>query len=105
VNRELIEPIEEIESKLGVRPRILAYPYGSFDQRVVDLVKKHFSWALTTQMKTLDAGISDPYRVPRLDVHCLRSPRVHRGFGDRRFLAYVELRRRLRRLRASLQGR
>jgi peptidoglycan/xylan/chitin deacetylase (PgdA/CDA1 family) len=102
MGRELVQPIETIEMKLGVRPRIFAYPYGYFDQRVVDLVRKHYCWALTTQLKTLAAGIPDPYRVPRLDVHCFRSPRVHRGFGERWFLAYIEIRRQLRELRTYL---
>ena len=95
---ELSRPIEEIERRLGRRPRYFAYPYGYLDPRVVDAAREHYEGAVTTSMATLGPG-DDPLRRPRLDTFYLRSPRIHRRFGGRRYRAIVETRAALRRLK------
>jgi hypothetical protein len=96
---ELAESKFVLAQKLGRAPEAFAYPYGWLDRRVADLTRKHFSFAVTTRMGTLD-DMRDPIQVPRLDAYYLRDERVHRFFGRRRFRAYLGTRAAMRRLRA-----
>lgn len=98
LERELVEPCDRIEQELGRRPRILAYPYGYFDERVAGRARAHFEYALTTVFRPLRAR-EDVAQLPRLDAYYLRSPSVHAHFGSLSFMAYVSARGALRRLR------
>lgn len=99
LDRELDAPIDEIGGRLGVRPSILAYPYGFHDDRVVDRVQGRYRHAVTTRFRAL-SGHDHPLRLPRLDASYLRSPRIQRSFGDgplfRTFVGGHGLLRRLR---------
>jgi hypothetical protein len=99
LDAELAESKFEITQRIGRAPEVFAHPYGWFDRRVLDFCRKHFSFAVTTRMGTLEHGF-DPLQVPRLDAYYLRDARVHHWFGRRRFSAYVGARAFLRRLRA-----
>ena len=99
LERELCEPLDEIERHCGRRPSVLAYPYGYFDDRVVDRARSHYRFAVTTGLRALPRKRVDPMRAPRLDVYYLRTPRIHRRFGRIDFQIYVHLRRALRKLR------
>lgn len=98
LERELVEPCQQIEAKLGRKPRFLAYPYGYFDRRVAARARAHFECALTTVFRPLRAE-EDVAQVPRLDAYYLRSPRVHGNFGSTAFMAYLAARGALRRAR------
>ncbi len=99
LERELCEPLDEIERHCGRRPSVLAYPYGYFDDRVVDRARSHYRFAVTTCLRALPRKRVDPMRAPRLDVYYLRTPRIHLRFGRIDFQIYVHLRRALRKLR------
>lgn len=99
IEREILRSKEAISKSVGRAPEVLAYPYGWFDRRVLDLTRRHFSYAVTTKMAVLE-GRLDPHQVSRLDAYYLRAALVHRGFGRRPFSAYVGLRGFLRRLKA-----
>ncbi len=99
LERELSEPPDEIERYCGRRPSILAYPYGYFDDRVVDRARNHYRFAVTTSHSALPRRHVDPMRVPRLDAYYLRAPMIHRRFGHPDFRVYAYFRRALRRLR------
>lgn len=96
LDAELAESKFEITKQLGRAPEVFAYPYGWIDRRVVDFTRKHFSFAVTTRMGTLE-GELDPLQVPRLDAYYLRG--VPHWFGRRRFAAYLGVRTLLRRLK------
>jgi peptidoglycan/xylan/chitin deacetylase (PgdA/CDA1 family) len=98
LERELSLPAQHIERETGRRPRVLAYPYGYFDARVVERARRHFDFAVTTVFRPLGAR-EDALRLPRLDAYYLRSPLVHRHFGSPAFLAYLAARGALRRWR------
>jgi len=98
LERELVGPCEDIEQHLGVRPGGVAYPYGYYDERVAERARGHFAYAVTTVFRPLGPR-EDVLRLPRLDGYYLRSPRVHRRFGSRPFLAYLAARGALRRFR------
>jgi peptidoglycan/xylan/chitin deacetylase (PgdA/CDA1 family) len=95
---ELESPREVIAQRLGHTPRILAYPYGYHDARVVKAAARHYDFALTTVFGTLGTG-GAPLRVPRLDAFYFRAPVVHKQFGRKRFDLYLAARGALRRAR------
>ncbi len=93
-----------IESRLGRRPEIFAYPYGYHGAEVRDRVRARYRWAFTTELSTLDGwepGSSDPAALPRLDTFYFRAPMQHRRFGSLGFRAYMGARRWLRDLRGQ----
>ncbi len=99
LDEELAGSKFEIAQRVGRAPEVFAYPYGWFDRRVLDFTRRHFSYAVTTRMGTLEE-MDDRLQVPRLDAYYLRNERVHRWIGHRRFDAYVGVRGFLRRLKA-----
>ena len=101
LEEELVIPIEEIGRRLGVKPTILAYPYGFHDDRVVERVQRHYRHAVTTVFRAI-SGTDHPLRIPRLDAAYVRSPRIQRLFGDgATFRLFVRGHRLLRRLRGQ----
>jgi peptidoglycan/xylan/chitin deacetylase (PgdA/CDA1 family) len=92
--------LEELERRLGLRPRHLAYPYGDVDDRSAAWAARCFSAAVTTDFRQLRDD-DEPHRLPRLDMYYFnRSGTIDAwgrpGFGRR--LAWVGARRRLRKL-------
>jgi peptidoglycan/xylan/chitin deacetylase (PgdA/CDA1 family) len=96
---ELGAPREELARRLGRAPRFLAYPYGFHDERVVRATAALYEAGFGTSMRSLDHGIRDRHRIPRLDTYYLRSPAVHARVGRIEFRAWVQARAWLRRLR------
>lgn len=99
LEEELALPAEVIMRRTGRRPRILAYPYGHFDARVLERVRFHYDYAVTTQFRRLRLD-EDPYLIPRLDAYYLRAHRIHRRFGNGiAFSIYLNMVSCLRKLR------
>lgn len=101
MEHELVVAADTIEQRLGRRPGILAYPYGTHDDRTVSATRPHYRFAVTTRMGSLGAEAPDPLRVPRLDVYYFRDSRVHAHFGGPAFRGYLAARALLRRLRGG----
>jgi len=101
MEHELVAAADTIEQRLGRRPGILAYPYGTHDDRTARAAEGHYRFAVTTRMASLGSGAADPFRVPRLDVYYFRDSRVHAHFGGPAFRGYLTARALLRRLRGG----
>ncbi len=101
IEAELAQAAEVIESRLGRRPDLLAYPYGTHDERTVAAARRHYRFAVTTRMAALADSIPDAHRVPRLDVYYFREPKTHSRFGTPRFRAYLRARAVLRGVREA----
>jgi peptidoglycan/xylan/chitin deacetylase (PgdA/CDA1 family) len=57
-----------IEDMLGLQVRHFSYPYGEFDERVVDAVREAgYATACTTVKKAVRPG-ANPLRLPRLTI-------------------------------------
>lgn len=92
-----------IQSAIGIAPRALAYPYGSYDARVVSATRRAgYAWGLTTELSPLTAA-SDPLMLPRLDAYYLAKPGVMERWDSPGFDRYLLFRRAARRLRASIR--
>ena len=89
---------ETIASRLGVRPRYFAYPYGHSDARVRAFTRDRYAGSFTTDLRMLQRE-EDKAALPRLDAYYLRREAV---FGDLRSLqsrAFLGLRGAIRLLR------
>ena len=82
---------DEIERRLGRRPRLFAYPYGRADARVQRVVAALYEACFSTRLAYLPR---QPQRhdVPRLDAYFLRSPRLHSDLFAPSTRAYIALR-------------
>ena len=100
LEEELALPAEAIAQKTGVFPRILAYPYGYYNERIISKAKQYYEHAVTTQFRQLSLR-DDPYLIPRIDTFYLRSSLIHRHFGNgggfTSFLSAISWLRKLRR--------
>ena len=70
-DRELEKEVHQskllLEDKLGVEVDTFCYPYGSYDERVVETVKRAgYRFAFTTEQKKF--SLEDPYRIGRIGV-------------------------------------
>jgi peptidoglycan/xylan/chitin deacetylase (PgdA/CDA1 family) len=61
---------EAIESRLGRRPRMLAYPYGRFNDVAREVAQERYAAAFTTRLAYVDDA-SDMHAVPRIGSHYL----------------------------------
>ena len=98
---ELANGVNEMQRRLGQRPKGFAYPYGIVDDRVAHATAAHYQWACTTDLRPLGAAES-PLRLPRLDAWYLRDPARLPEWSSPAFRVWLWYRRQGRRVRASL---
>jgi peptidoglycan/xylan/chitin deacetylase (PgdA/CDA1 family) len=92
---------ETISSRLGVRPRYFAYPYGFNNARVRSFARDRYVGSLTADMRMLRRK-EDAAALPRLETYYFQSESVFRDLQSLQTRAYVTVRRSLRRLRNIL---
>jgi peptidoglycan/xylan/chitin deacetylase (PgdA/CDA1 family) len=69
-HEETVEGVRTIAARTGTTPIAFAYPYGDFDDRVTrDVREAGASLAFTLQPGVFVPGVSDPMRIPRLQVY------------------------------------
>ncbi|MGD0965561.1 MAG: polysaccharide deacetylase family protein [Candidatus Acidiferrales bacterium] len=101
--QEIVESKREVEAKTGQAAEFFCYPYGRWNLTVRDLVAGRFSGACSTGAAAVGPD-ADPFALPRVDAHYLRTPVCFRSLFTRRLLGYLGLRRNLRRLRNQPEG-
>lgn len=99
IDAELARCDEALASRLGLQPRLFAYPYGYVDDRVEARVRPRYDFSVTAEMGRVPDRIARAHRVGRLETYYFRDPRIHRWFGTWEFDAYLAGRALLRRLR------
>jgi peptidoglycan/xylan/chitin deacetylase (PgdA/CDA1 family) len=93
---------ETIASTLGMRPRYFAYPYGFHDTRVRSFARERYVGSVTADVRMLRQE-EDPAALPRLETYYFRKEFLFRDLQSLPTLAYVALRRALRRLRKGFE--
>ncbi len=93
---------QEIETRTGRLPRHFAYPYGFVDERVTTVIRKRYTYAVTTEMSFLGGDILDPARLPRLDAYYMQNNLVSSDPFGPAARAYLSVRRILRAIRKGL---
>lgn len=69
VRWELGGSADQIEAHTGVRPVVLAYPYGRFDRRVVRIARDcGYRFGVRADSAGLNTPLTDPYLLHRMHV-------------------------------------
>lgn len=102
VEEELAGACDDVQRETGVRPRSLAYPFGSVGDpstsAAVDVARRRFDRACTTRLATL-ARRADPHLLPRLDAWYYRAPGRLEAYGGVGFRLHLRFRAAARRAR------
>lgn len=68
LDREVKESKKILEEKLGQIVEGIAYPFGFFNEKVIDAVKAAgYKWAVTTSDSVWE-GLGNPYRMRRINI-------------------------------------
>ncbi|MGO9468700.1 MAG: polysaccharide deacetylase family protein [Isosphaeraceae bacterium] len=97
---EVLRPKAMIEERLTRLVTSFAAPFGRSSAAVLDLVRRSYRQAVTTELAQARNG-SDPYTIPRIEMWYFRDPRRWAAFlrGDAKtFLLARRLLRGLRRM-------
>jgi hypothetical protein len=101
--REIKGGKTEIEGHIQRSVELFAYPFGSWNPAVRELVSKHFRAACSTGAGVIEPD-AHPFALPRVDAHYVRNPYWFKKLFTRHFLTYLRARRLVRRLRRQPQG-
>ncbi len=101
---EITRSKETIEQQIGKPVELFAYPYGRFDGRVKEVVRGLFRGACTGRLDLADLR-RDPLEIDRVDVYYARQPFLFRLISHPVMVAYLWMRRPLRRLTSAALGR
>lgn len=72
--QEIIQSKVMIQDHLSTEVKVFAYPYGRYNSKIKDIVQQHFLAACTTELGKVKTGC-DPYRLKRIDMYYLTSPK------------------------------
>jgi peptidoglycan/xylan/chitin deacetylase (PgdA/CDA1 family) len=72
LENEIRDSKSELEQRLLREVGLFAYPYGHWDDAVVETAKKQFGVCCTTELNYVD-GEWDAWTLPRIDAYYLRS--------------------------------
>ncbi len=93
-----------IEDMLGAPVTCFAYPFGRYDQRSREIVRRYFACACSDKLGLIAAG-SDPYTLERVDMYYLRTERLFALIASRLFPWYIGARRLPRQIRRAIVAR
>lgn len=89
-----------IQQRLGTTPRLFAYPYGRFDERVRRVISGLYEASFSTRLAYLPPHPQSD-DVPRLDTWFLRDPRLHTRLFSPATRGYIGLRAAIRAVRGK----
>jgi peptidoglycan/xylan/chitin deacetylase (PgdA/CDA1 family) len=92
-----------IEDALGTAVTSFAYPFGRYDRRCRDIVRRHFTCACSDKLGLLHSR-SDSYAMERVDVYYLRPEKSFALMATRWFPLYVRGRAGPRQFRRAVQS-
>lgn len=98
---EIIESKTRIRDHLGVSVHTFAYPYGKYNSRVKEVVRKHFRAACSVQLGRVKTSC-DPYALRRVDMYYLSNPKLLRCLSTTALDCYLGARQTIRGLRDRL---
>jgi len=96
--REIVRSKEMIQSHLGKKVDVFAYPYGKYSSEVVALARQHFAGACSTRLGKVTRD-SNPFLLNRLDMYYLSLSLLQRTLQSHRLDWYWSARQVLRDLR------
>jgi peptidoglycan/xylan/chitin deacetylase (PgdA/CDA1 family) len=103
LEEELGSPGKEIGNQIGRAPKHFCYPYGLWNREVRDAVANVYDSACSTGAGVVEPD-ADPYALPRVDAHYVRSMDRFRSMFTAAFERYISMRRWIRRVRGKPEG-
>jgi peptidoglycan/xylan/chitin deacetylase (PgdA/CDA1 family) len=68
LTRQVIDSQEALTRHIGYTPRFIAYPYGQYDQELIQFLEQNDFWGGLTAQSGLEAGLENRFTWPRLYV-------------------------------------
>ena len=68
MDTELSQSKKTLEAMLGKKIDVIAYPYGSYDERVLAVAKKYYSFGVTTNFGEFYQNQGDDYQIKRIGI-------------------------------------
>lgn len=104
IRSEILGAKAVLEDGLGRPVTSFAYPYGRFDRRVREIVRRHFDCACSDRLGLVTAH-SDLFALERVDAYYLRTDRLFALMGTNLLPWYLRLRKYPRQVRRVVQGK
>jgi peptidoglycan/xylan/chitin deacetylase (PgdA/CDA1 family) len=104
IEYEMRKSKEIIEDNLGMPVSCFAYPYGKYNEDIIEAVQQYFICACSDELGLLTKE-SNPYSLERVDTYYLRSEKLVDLMFTGWFPLYVLLRGIPRRIRRTVEGR
>jgi peptidoglycan/xylan/chitin deacetylase (PgdA/CDA1 family) len=104
IEYEMRKSKEIIEDNLGMPVSSFAYPYGKYNEDIIEAVQQYFICACSDELGFLTKE-SNPYSLERVDTYYLRSEKLVDLMFTGWFPLYVLLRGIPRRIRRTVEGR
>ncbi len=65
---EIVNSKKDLQNLTGTQVESFCYPYGKYNENVINKVKKNYSFAFTTQPSTYNTIKHNKYLLPRIDM-------------------------------------
>jgi peptidoglycan/xylan/chitin deacetylase (PgdA/CDA1 family) len=98
---EIADSKTRLEQELGASVTTFAAPYGAVDAPVRGEIARHYELAAGVKLGRVDAG-SDPFDLPRIEMHYFRDLALWRDFLQGGAEAYFAMRQLARSVRSSI---
>ena len=69
IENELVRSKEDLHSLLNTKIDVLAYPYGSYNDKVIKIAKKYYKYAVTTKAGEFCYKHTNDYQIKRISIH------------------------------------
>lgn len=70
IEEELATSFTSIEKELGIKPLIISYPIGSYDERVIHLSQKSgYRWGLSVEQRFFNTSAMNAFAIPRVELY------------------------------------
>ena len=66
---QIIDSKNFIKDNLGIKLASFAYPFGSFDDETIKIVKENYEYAVTTKSSKYNPNKFDNMKLPRISIN------------------------------------
>ena len=68
-NKQINDPISFFYDKLNISIKSFSYPFGSYDDECIDLLKENYKYLLTTKPSLYNQKNFTNYEIPRISIN------------------------------------
>ena len=68
-NKQINDPISFFYDKLNISIKSFSYPFGSYDDECIDLLKENYKYAVTTKPSLYNQKNFTKYEIPRISIN------------------------------------